>query len=475
MHPDLTGALVRINNICIENYKNVHQGRLDFILQPGSKEEYAADVLALYGPNGSGKTALIDSIAIFKCLLSGKTLPDLYAKYISLAKEQAELQCDFLITCNGLSGHAVYTITLSAHASNADALFPDKLQIIAETLSFAWDKLVPTKTKKTANTLDKMRKEMLQPIISTKNNVLSPLRKLKELFGDSTALAQLDVIKTQAYQEGRSFIFNEKTLELLALAKSKAPMAEIITTLQEYACNRLVVIDSRANAFTHTGLALPIYTPQVSIPFYLNKPFPLTQANYELLTKEIQKINQVLPSLIPQLKLGLTKTAADLYMLSAQRNTQTSPLALESQGTLRLIFLLNQLINAYCQEGFTAAIDELDEGIFEYILGELLKSFQRYGKGQLIFTAHNLAPLTILDKKDSPLQQAKSISIAFTTTNPENRYIRIKNLSHSSNLREVYLKLISKQNIKNPEKLTQNEVLYEGDFLVKHLFQDLKL
>ena len=44
------------------------------------------------------------------------------------------------------------------------------------------------------------------------------------------------------------------------------------------------------------------------------------------------------------------------------------------------------------------AIDELDAGIFEYMLGELLDIFNQSAKGQLIFTSHNLRALEMLDK-----------------------------------------------------------------------------
>ena len=67
-------------------------------------------------------------------------------------------------------------------------------------------------------------------------------------------------------------------------------------------------------------------------------------------------------------------------------------------------------------------VDELDAGIFEYLLGELLKVISEKGKGQLIFTSHNLRPLETIDKG----------FIAFTTVNPENRYIRFVNVKEGT-------------------------------------------
>lgn len=79
------------------------------------------------------------------------------------------------------------------------------------------------------------------------------------------------------------------------------------------------------------------------------------------------------------------------------------------------------------------AIDELDAGIFEYILGELLQIFDESAKGQLIFTSHNLRALEMLEKE----------SIMFSTTNSSNQYIHMKNIKQSNNLRDVYLRSIT--------------------------------
>ena len=46
----------------------------------------------------------------------------------------------------------------------------------------------------------------------------------------------------------------------------------------------------------------------------------------------------------------------------------------------------------------------------------------------MIFTSHNLRPLETLDKG----------FIAFTTTNPMNRYIRMINVKATNNLRDFY-------------------------------------
>ena len=90
------------------------------------------------------------------------------------------------------------------------------------------------------------------------------------------------------------------------------------------------------------------------------------------------------------------------------------------------------LIQMFNNPSATTVIDELDSGVFEYLLGELLKVLEESGKGQLIFTSHNLRPLEVLDKK----------SILFSTTNENNRYIRFKYVKNTNNLRDFYYQSI---------------------------------
>ena len=116
---------------------------------------------------------------------------------------------------------------------------------------------------------------------------------------------------------------------------------------------------------------------------------------------------------------------------------------MESEGIIKIISILNALIQAFAYPSICLIIDELDAGIFEYMLGELLDIFNKNAKGQLLFTSHNLRPLEMLEKE----------SIMFSTANPEKRYIHLKNIKPSNNLRDVYLRGITLGG--------QDEVIYE--------------
>lgn len=96
------------------------------------------------------------------------------------------------------------------------------------------------------------------------------------------------------------------------------------------------------------------------------------------------------------------------------------------------------------------AIDELDSGIFEYLLGEILEVLSHEIKGQLIFTSHNLRILEKIDKKN----------IIFSTANPANRYIRFKYVKPNNNLRDLYLRdlIIQEQDEKLYEETKQSDI-----------------
>ena len=109
------------------------------------------------------------------------------------------------------------------------------------------------------------------------------------------------------------------------------------------------------------------------------------------------------------------------------------PLKYESEGIKKILSVLNLLIAVYNQPGICVAIDELDAGVYEYLLGELLEVLEKNGKGQLVFTSHNLRPLEMINKA----------ALVFTTTNEDNRYIRLSNVKKNNNMRDLYLRSIN--------------------------------
>ena len=169
----------------------------------------------------------------------------------------------------------------------------------------------------------------------------------------------------------------------------------------------------------------------------LNKPASIPEKATELVKNIIDNMNIVLQQLVPGLTIGVVDLGpavskegkiGRLIQLMSLKNEKAIPFQYESEGIKKIVSILQLLIVVYNNPSITVAIDELDSGIFEYLLGELLNIISEKGKGQLIFTSHNLRPLETIDKG----------FIAFTTTNPDNRYIRMTNVKVNNNLRDFY-------------------------------------
>ena len=118
-------------------------------------------------------------------------------------------------------------------------------------------------------------------------------------------------------------------------------------------------------------------------------------------------------------------------LMSNREGKRTIPIRMESEGIIKIVSILNVLIQAFGNSSICLVIDELDAGIFEYMLGELLDIFNKSAKGQLIFTSHNLRALEMLDKD----------SIMFSTANPNNRY-SLRRMYPSANRRRRWIKLV---------------------------------
>ena len=90
--------VIRIQRASIRNFRNVESGEIRFPCNY-SEDIFApkADVLGIYGQNGSGKTTFIDALEILKTLLSGQKVGAELSDCISYGQEKAELQFEFSI------------------------------------------------------------------------------------------------------------------------------------------------------------------------------------------------------------------------------------------------------------------------------------------------------------------------------------------------------------------------------------------
>lgn len=439
-------TVVRLVSITLNNFKNVQYGKLDFVNQ---RKDYQTSILGLYGQNGSGKTALIDALELLKLALCSHSIPEKYADYINIEAGYANLLYEFSITRQAESYQAYYQFDLSSRevtpSSNTIAASKQasnyKVAIQNEKISYAY-----------ANENLKLRKSTL--IDTETDKIFVPLSKYQSLIGKEQAvMLDLLVAKRLAKLESRSFIFSRELLNSikhrqneqaniseLQKAESKRHLF-LLEELAYYGNYELFVINSK-NLATFSLQTLPFNVPGKSEKVQaclvsLDEVSSIPKSSLAVFKNLISNMNVLLTQIVPGLSIGIEELGEMLFangergvniQLMSLKNKKAIPICYESDGIKKIISVLQLLIAVYNQSSITVAIDELDAGVFEYLLGELLRIISEKGKGQLIFTSHNLRPLETLDLG----------FIAFTTTNAKKRYIRLNSLKDSHNLRDFY-------------------------------------
>lgn len=288
------------------------------------------------------------------------------------------------------------------------------------------------------------------PVFDTRTTetVFLPKSRQKSFFPIKTAAAlkELQNHKKSALVNSKSFIFCNELSQLLLEQESISEYAQIILDLKAFAIQKIRVLDSKIIG-TSRGDVIPLYTANrgVGIKRSDSTVF-LDDEGLKTLRTAIKGLNVVLQQVIPGLSLEAVRqvdidlddrntrahTPGTKVTVYSVRDNVRIPLSEESAGIIRLISSMGLFAYAFVNPDVTVAIDEIDAGVYEYLLGELLLVFEEYGSGQLVFTCHNLRPMEVLDKK----------YIYFTTTNPENRYLKPKNIRNENNLRDVYLREI---------------------------------
>lgn len=432
----MRGCAVRLDSVEIFNFKNVKYGFLDF---GNARKKYKSSILGLYGQNGSGKTALIEAIALLKCLLTGQPVPSSFAECVNVDSCAASFRFKFKIICD-TEKTAEYIVLygfsirkdIDENVSNMEQVYKHKVTVFDETLSVS-------------STVGKKNKRLFSWIDTRTEKAFIPISKLKLLIGRKEE-AQTDLLVTKkiAAATSRSFIFSRELVTKIREQCQDQGYLDMYNALIYYGNYELFVIDTRNSGLISIN-ALPIsfsYEEKGQVAtgnllVQLNGVSFIPEPAMGIVRKLISSMNIVLQEIIPGLKIEIKELGNQIQkdgiqvccvQLMSLKNSKSIPLQYESEGIKKIISVLNLLIGVYNKPSITVAIDELDAGIFEYLLGELLSIIADKGKGQLIFTSHNLRPLETLDRG----------FIAFTTTNPEKRYIRLKNIKTNNNLRDFY-------------------------------------
>lgn len=395
-----------------------------------------AEILGIYGQNGSGKTAIVDALYFLQKVMVGADLDQSLEDYMTIDSDTAEIFADFNIFMDGIVFEIGYTLSLSREEK--------EIVINRETLRAAKNEN-GIRTNKTTF-MDYQRDQT--------DAIFKPQKRLDEILEANKEIkTDLIVARKMAEKSNCSYIFGESSREIFCREYKNGfqQFSVIISSLFEFALKDLFVIRNTHSGVISANFVLPMAfriendnigaKGDFAVP--LTEPILVDEERKNLLETIVEQINIVLYTIIPGLQVTIKnygKQSLDngeegwkLELMSKREGMKEIPIRMESEGIIKIISILNALIQAFGNPSICLVIDELDSGIFEYMLGELLDIFKKSAKGQLIFTSHNLRALEMIDKE----------SIMFSTTNPDNRYIHMKNVRESNNLRNMYIRSIT--------------------------------
>lgn len=449
----------KLVSLILEGVKDVEYGEIKFpaFAEKNSDEDELdnASVVGVYGYNGSGKTALIDVLQLLWYFVWFKT-SDVNLKFKDFACKwckTSKISYSFILIKGDFDAKIDYILEFKDSSNPLERSF----DLLKETISYSlFDKNSNGYANKVTPLQIDYTKQSSEQIISEKNYL-----SLSNIYSDGDDRFQkavyLQTMKNECSKNGMSMVFADEFADTLIKSKNeKAQEAgEVIKKLFEALQHGLYVYSVKMDAESNLGSSSLIGMSTIgygTLKLPLDSSFEMREDMFEHYQAFVEQINVLLKAFVPSFDSKLVKL--DSYIKEGDNGGQNTlrvqyvriygensiPFSSESNGIKKLVNIASALINAYSDSKVILAIDELDSGVFEYLLGQILDVLGEGLRGQLLFTAHNIAALSVLDKTQ----------LYFTTTNPKNRYIRLRNMSSENNPENFYLRALKVGGQKEP-------------------------
>lgn len=418
MKPDL---YILTLDIC--GIKNIEKPiHLDFykktINRDFDPEKYK--IKAIYGENGSGKTAIILSVKILQNILLDKNYlydsdnQNSLVEIINKKTRKGYIECEIYVNIDNDDKEILdYYVAFEVKDDN-------RLYITEEKLY-----------SKNGN----YSKNVYLPVFETKDGTLVK-------FGDKDIFSFFKE-KTQNLLDKQSFLTAVMSIKDIPESMQKIEYVTVLE-LMVFALSMVVFIDNADNHRNYRlyqkiqnldenkkdgGVIETLRQIKKEIPMPYREDLFIHKDLYSLYEQKIAKLHLFIRIFKPELlNIEIEKKEHDEYYkcnLKMVYEDYVLDQEFESCGIKKLMDLFVYLDAA--SSGMITFIDELDSNINDVYLDKIIEYFIYYGKGQLCFTSHNLSPMTVLKKNRNAITFISSINTVHTWTkcghlSPENAY-----------------------------------------------------
>lgn len=472
-----TSYQVRILECELKNFKNVNYGKVSFVNDVPVRNRATLelhDIMGIYGQNGSGKTAVMEALDIVKALLCGFSVD--YDTFGGLLRSDGSCVTTKLFVELGDNRYiATYAVRLVPdHERKAVQLPKEELRVQRWGKRWNLEKTFTVNNPYYEN----------EALLNATEDVVLQTNHAKDLKGIKF-IERFNVIALAAAQNHQSVFFTRVVFDSIQadyptdqindmdLPENARSFLNALKGLSQFGKSDFWVVRVNQLAEINAANTIPLNLRSESdvgvvlgcIPLFQSGEGSIPAAWFDLFHDSVTAINIALKAIVPGLQIHLEKGALETnekgeeyiacktYSVRDGRRFLTK---YESEGIKRIISILNLLISVYNSPRFCLVVDELDSGIFEYLLGELLSVLNERAKGQLIFTSHNLRAMETLETKN----------IVCSTTNPDNRYVPLKGVQRTNNARDFYIRALRLGG--------QEEPLYDDDDMLALNFAFVK-
>ena len=435
--------MIRLQKVTIKNFKNVERGEISFS-RSKSDSDSIVSCLGLYGPNASGKSSFIEVLAIMQRAMSGLPVPSIYSESIKHGADHSEFS--FVFDLKGDTGeHQKFSYEFKMKVLNVQ----NNENALSELLPGMRRVVVFDEKISVSGVFDGENRTM-KPVFDTSSidEVFLPVNKQNCFVGKNSDIEGLRSIKSNAYENGKSFVFSDDALEYMQNSGASSDYLTTVINMHKYAVNDICIVDPKGilNGYGKNEIPLCSRTHD-TIQLKLNDLDSITDKEFELINHDFNVTNEILSKIVPGLTVQIdnispTITASGergyIVRYISRRDDVQIPLRNESDGVKRLVSLLGLFVDLYSsEESFLVAVDELDACLYEELLSDLLIAISYQKSGQLVFTSHNMRPLENINNGEKKRILDKD-STYFTTTNPADKYVRLKGIKETNSLKKQY-------------------------------------
>lgn len=281
-------------------------------------------------------------------------------------------------------------------------------------------------------------------------DMLKPTSYYSKLMSNSSFFDLAVRLSIESRATHQSCIFNHDFLKALFDNKDFDEIyKELLYQIKMFGVANLFVIDQVNNNNVSLNLGYRQIKGQkayISMGIInINTVSRLCEDEFLHYENSINEANRVLQKLVPDISISALKLRDTLmangdkgveFILVSHRKENNKdiviPFSSESNGIRSIFSSLSLVVAAYNNPSVCIAIDEFDAGVFEHLLGLIVKVYSESGKGLFIFTSHNLRPLEVLNPTN-----------IYFTTKEDNLFEHTTYVRKELKKRNAYLRLMS--------------------------------